>query len=291
MAKTMRVFVTGATGWIGTAVVKELIAAGHRVLGMAHSDAGEAKLRAAGLDAYRADLREPEQLAGGVRECDATIHLAFHMDFSDFAGINKIDREAIAVMLDAGHGKPFVGTNGTLIVAHPGKIALETDDIAVASPLAIRLQAEKLVLAAGGSVVRLAPTVHGAGDHGFVAMLAKLARTNGVAGYLGDGQQHWPAVHRDDAARLYRLAIEASPNRVLHGTAEPGITQRAIAEAIGEAVGVPARSAPPDHFGWLAAVVGLDNRASSTATQQLLGWQPRELRLLADIRANYGRDL
>ncbi|MFT3700070.1 MAG: SDR family oxidoreductase [Kofleriaceae bacterium] len=285
MAKTMRVFVTGATGWIGTAVVKELRTAGHSVLGMAHSDAGAAKLTALGVDVYRADIREPAALVQGVRSTDATIHLAFHMDFSDFAGINKIDREAITAMLSV--KKPLIGTNGTLIVAHPGKVSVETDDVPVASPLAVRHEAEKLVTAAGGTVIRLAPTVHGAGDHGFVAMLVKLARDKGVAGYLGDGQQHWPAVHRDDAAVLYRLALEQAPGGVLHGTAEQGISQRAIAEAIGEGLGVSVRSVAPDHFGWMAAVVGLDNRASNDLTRARLGWLPEGVGLLDDIRANY----
>lgn len=285
MTKTMRVFVTGATGWIGSAVVKELRAAGHDVLGMAHSDAGAAKLAAIGVDVHRADLREPEQLVAGVRATDATIHLAFHMDFSDFAGINAIDRAAIAAMLDV--GKPFVGTNGTLIVAHPGRVAVETDDDPVDSPVAVRIEAERMVVAKGGSVVRLAPTVHGAGDKGFIAMLVALAREKGVAGYLGDGQQHWPAVHRDDAARLYRLAIEAPPSGVLHGIAEEGITQRAIAEAIGAKYGLPLRQVEPAHFGWLAMVVQLDNRASNTATRKKLAWTPTQSTLLDDLRASY----
>lgn len=279
----MRVFVTGATGWIGTAVVRELREAGHTVLGMVHSDAGAAKLAAIGVESYRADLREPASLVDGVRRTDATIHLAFHMDFSDFAGINAIDRAAIAAMLEV--GKPFVGTNGTLIVAHPGVVAVETDDNPVESPLAVRIEAERMVVAKGGSVVRLAPTVHGAGDKGFIAMLIAKARETGVAGYLGDGAQHWPAVHRGDAARLYRLAIGSSG--VLHGIAEEGISQRAIAEVIGARLGVPVRPVEPAHFGWMAMVVGLDNRASNHATRERLGWNPSQPGLLDDMRANY----
>lgn len=295
----MRVFVTGATGWIGTAVVTELLAAGHRVLGMAHSDAGADKLRARGVDVHRADLREPASLVDAVRATDATIHLAFHMDFSDFAGINQIDREAITAMLDAlaGTDKPFVGTNGTLIVAHPGKIAVESDADPVDTPLAVRAQAERLVVDAASrgirtSVIRLAPTVHGAGDKGFIAMLIGLAREKQLAGYLGDGTQHWPAVHRNDAARLYRLAVEnALPGTVLHGVAEQGVMMRTVAETIGEGIGVPATSVSAAdaqaHFGWMQMVVGLDNQASNRATRELLDWTPTEPCLVDDMRASY----
>lgn len=299
MTKTMRVFVTGATGWIGTAVVDELLAAGHRVLGMAHTDASAAKLRARGVDVHRADLREPQRLADAVRATDATIHLAFHMDFSDFAAINQIDRDAIAAMLDAlaGTAKPFVGTSGTLVVAHPGKLAVETDDTPPDSPIAVRLRAEHLVRAAAArdvrtSVIRLAPTVHGAGDKGFIAMLIDVARRTRVAAYIDDGDQHWPAVHRLDAARLYRLAVEgAPPGTVLHATAEQAISLRTIAALISHHLDVPIQRIPAAdaraHFGWLAMPVGLDNRASSAATRALLDWQPTHPGLLDDMRAHY----
>lgn len=295
----MRVFVTGATGWIGTAVVKELRAAGHSVLGMAHSDAGADKLKAQGVEVYRGDLRDPKSLVEGVRATDATIHLAFHMDFSDFPKMNQIDRDAIRAMLDAmaGTDKAFVGTNGTLVVAHPGKLALETDESPPSSPLAIRLQAERLVLDASkrgvrGSVIRLAPTVHGAGDKGFIAMLIHIAREKRAAGYVDEGNNHWPAVHRDDAARLYRLAVEsAPPGTVLHGTAEEGISMRDIAETISKGAGVPTKSVPAAeagaHFGWLSMVVGLDNQASSEATRARLGWKPEQPGLLDDMRSHY----
>ncbi|APR82771.1 Putative dyhydroflavanol-4-reductase [Minicystis rosea] len=292
-------FVTGATGWIGTAVLKELREAGHSVLGMAHSDAGADKLKARGVEGHRGDIRDPKCLVDGVRATDATIHLAFHMDFSDFPKINQIDRDAISTMLDAmaGTNKAFVGTNGTLVVSKPGEVAFETDDSPADSPLAIRLSAERLVLDAAkrgvrGSVIRLAPTVHGAGDKGFITMLINLAREKGSAGYVDDGDHHWPAVHRDDAARLYRLAVEsAPPATVLHGTAEEGITMRAIAETIGKGAGVPTRRVPVAeagaHFGWMSMVVGLDNRVSSEATRARFGWKPEQPGLLDDMRAHY----
>ncbi|MBU8894604.1 SDR family oxidoreductase [Corallococcus sp. M34] len=295
----MRVFVTGATGWIGTAVVKELREAGHSVLGMAHSDAGAVKLQAQGVDVYRGDLRDPTTLVEGVRATDATIHLAFHMDFTDYPGINRMDRDAITAMLEAmaGTNKAFVGTNGTLVVANPGKVALETDAALGNSPLTVRAQAERLVVDAAkrgvrGSVIRLAPTVHGAGDKGFIAMLIHLAREKKAAGYVDDGNQHWPAIHRDDAARLYRLAVEsAPPGTVLHGTAEMGIPMRAIAETISQGAGVPTTRVPASeasaHFGWMSMVVGIDNLASNQATRELLGWKPERPGLLDDMRAHY----
>jgi len=295
----MRVFVSGATGWIGTALLKELRAAGHSVLGVARDDAGAAKLAAQGVDVLRGDVRDPQSLVEGARSCDATVHLAFHMDFSDFAGANRIDREAIGAMLDAmaGTHKPFVGTTGTLLVAHAGKVALETDAEPAPTPITVRHQAERIVVEGAKrgvrtSVVRLAPTVHGAGDKGFIHMLIDVARAKKVAAYVGDGNQHWPAVHRDDAARLYRLALErAAPGTVLHGTAEEGITQRAIADTIAKATGLPTASIPAAeavaHFGFLGLVVGLDNRTSSEATQRLLGWKPTGPGLLEDMRAHY----
>lgn len=299
MTKTMRVFVTGATGWIGTAVLKELRGAGHSVLGMAHSDAGADKLKAQGVEVYRGDIRDPKCLVEGVRATDATIHLAFHMDFSDYPKMNQIDRDAISAMLDAmaGTNKAFVGTNGTLVVSKPGKVAFEADESPADSPLTVRFQAERLVVDAAkrgvrGSVIRLAPTVHGAGDKGFIAMLINIAREKKAAGYVDDGNQHWPAVHRDDAARLYRLAVEsAPPGTVLHGTAEEGITMRAIAETISKGTRVPTKSVPAAeagaHFGWMSMVVGLDNRASNKATRELLGWKPEQPGLLDDMRAHY----
>ena len=297
----MRVFVTGATGWIGSPLVKELHAAGHSVLGMAHSDAGANKLKEQGVDAFRGDIRDPASLVEGVRASDATIHLAFAHDLmtTDILRANEIDRNAIAVMLDAmaGTNKAFVGTNGTLQVSQPGKVAFETDESPPSSPLAIRSQAERMVREAAkrgvrSTVIRLPPTVHGAGDKGFIPMFIDVARQKRVAAYVEDGTNHWPAVHREDAARLYRLAVERAPaGSVLHGNAEEGIMWRAIAETVGRAVGVPTKSVPAAeaaaHFGWIAMVVSLDNRASSAATRESLGWTPEQPGLLEDIRAHY----
>lgn len=299
MSKTMRVFVTGATGWIGTAVLKELRAAGHSVLGMAHSDAGADKLKVSGVEVYRGDLQDPESLIQGVRATDATIHLAFYMDFSDFPKMLQIDRNAISAMLEAmaGTGKAFVGTNGTLSVARTGKLILETDEVPNSSPAGARLQSERLVREAAGrgvrsSVIRLAPTVHGAGDKGLIAMLINMARAKQAAGFIEAGDPRWPAVHREDAARLYRLAVEGAPaGAVLHATAEEGISMRAIAQTISAGLGVPARSVPAAqaaaHFSWMSMLVGQDNRVSSQATRELLGWTPGQAGLLQDMRAHY----
>lgn len=299
MSKRMRVFVTGASGWVGTAVLKELREAGHGVLGMAHSDAGAKKLKAQGIEVYPGDIRDPQCLVEGVRATDATIHLAFHMDFSDFPKINQIDREAISVMLGAMEGthKAFVGTNGTLVVSKPGAVAYEADAPSNSSPLALRYQAERLVVDAAkrgirSSVIRLAPTVHGVGDKGFVAMLVAMAREKKSAAFVDEGNFHWPAVHREDAARLYRLALEnAAPGSVFHATAEEGIRMREIAETISQGTGVPTTSVQAAdaaaHFGWMSMVVTHDNRTSSQATRALLGWKPEKEGLLDDMRAHY----
>ncbi|MFT3697877.1 MAG: SDR family oxidoreductase [Kofleriaceae bacterium] len=296
MAKTMRVFVTGATGWIGTPTVKALKAAGHHVIGLAYSDAGADKLKGWGVDVHRGDIKDPKTLGDGVRAADATIHLAFAHDVmmkeGDIAKANQIDRDAITAMLEAGRGKPFIGTNGTLQVSQPGRVAVETDQAPPNSPLSVRSQAEKLVRDAGGSVVRLPPTVHGKGDFGFIKMFIDIAKQKQVSAYIGDGANHWPAVHHADAATLYRLAVEAAPpGSALHGNAEEGVTTKAIAETIAKGLGVPLKSMSHEeavaHFGFLGHVFALDNRASSAWTRDKLGWKPSEVGLLDDMRTNY----
>lgn len=289
----MRVFVTGATGFVGSATVQELLKAGHQVLGLARNDANVAALAQAGVEAHRGELSDPESLAAGARACDGVAHLGFIHDFSQFAANIETDRRAVAAMAGAleGSGKPLVIASGTLMVAH-ARPATEQDG--PLDPEAGRAASETIVLAAAGrgvrgSVVRLSPTVHGAGDHGFVPRLVAAAREHGVSPFVGDGETRWPAVHRLDAARLFRLALErAEPGSRLHAAAEEGIAMRAIAETIGEGLGVPVRSITaeeaPAHFGFLAALVAMDNPTSSAHTRQTLGWDPREAGLLSDMR-------
>jgi nucleoside-diphosphate-sugar epimerase len=293
----MRVFVTGATGFIGTAVVRELTTAGHGVLGLARSDGAAEALARAGAAVQRGELADHDSLASAARACDGVIHLAFIHDFSAYPAAAEADRRAIEALARAlaGSGKPLVVTSGSAMTAPtaPGRASTEAD---VASPekAGPRAASEALALAAAGrgvraSVVRLAPSVHGAGDHGFVPELIGIARRTGVAGYLGDGSNRWPAVHRLDAARLYRLVLErAEPGTRWHGVAEEGVPMRAIAGLIGERLGLPVRSITaeeaPAHFDWMARFVGIDNPTSSAVTRETLGWRPEGPDLLTDMR-------
>ena len=291
----MRVFVTGATGFIGSAIVRELQMAGHEVLGLARNDEAAHRLARSGVEVHRGDLSDVEGLAAGARACDGVVHTAFIHDWSrsitDRAEVDRRAVEAMAGALEEGSNRPLVVTSGTLMVAL-GRIATEED--APPDPIGPRAESEEVVLAAAGrgvrgSVVRLAPTVHGRGDHGFVPRLIEIARRTGIAAYVGDGANRWPAVHRLDAARLFRLALErAAPGTRLHGAAEEGIPMRAIAETIGEGLGVPVRSIvtdeAPAHFEWLAPFVQMDNPTSSAITRESVGWRPREAGLLSDMR-------
>jgi len=288
----MRVFVTGATGFIGSAIVQELIAAGHQVLGLARSDASAGALAQIGVEAHRGDLSDTESLAAGARACDGVIHTAFIHDFSQFEANVETDRRAVEALAGAleGSDKPLVIASGTLMVAHAHPATERDAPMSLAMP---RAASEATVLAAArrgvrGSVVRLPPTVHGAGDHGFVPRLIAAAREKGVSPYVGDGENRWPAVHRLDAARLFHLALErAEPGSRLHAAAEEGIPMRTIAQAIGQGLGVPVRSLAgeeaPAHFGFLAAFVAMDNPTSSALTRQTLRWDPREAGLLTDM--------
>lgn len=311
MTKTMRVFVTGATGFIGSAICKELVAAGHKVLGLSRSDAGADALKQQGIEVQRGSLEDHASLVAAARACDAVIHMAFIHDFSDIERNIRVDREAITAMLDAlaGTDKPFVGTNGTLQVAGVDflapsseiqaakRLAVETDRAPAGPGLHGRAANEHLAIDAAvrgirTSVVRLPPTVHGAGDKGFIPMIIRTARERGAAAYVAEGNNVWPAVHRKDAARLYRLAIEGVPaGTVLHAVAEQGVKWRDIAETIAKGTGLATRSLAPAeaaaHFGWMAGVVRTDNPTSSEATKQLLGWQPTETGLIADMRDHY----
>jgi len=288
----MRVFITGGSGFIGSAVVPELLAAGHRVLGLARSDASAKALAAAGAEVLRGDLNDLESLRRGSGACEGVIHLGFIHDFSNFEASIRTDRSAIETIGEAlaGSGRPFVIASGTLGVA-PGRLA--TEDIPF-NPEAHPRAANAVVglaFAERGvrvSFVRLAPTVHGPGDHGFVATLVKIAREKGVAGTIGDGSSRWNAVHRLDAARLFVLALEqAAPGAVLHAVADESVSQRTIAEVIGRKLGLPVRSIAPDaagaHFGWLARFLVLDQPASSTLTRERLGWAPTHPGLLEDL--------
>jgi nucleoside-diphosphate-sugar epimerase len=292
----MKVFVTGATGYIGSALVHELLEAGHQVLGLARSDSTAAVLTAAGAEVHRGTLDDLDSLRSGIAAADSVINLAYVHDFSNIEDADEIDLRAVETMVAAleGIGKPFVGTSGTLILP-PGRLGTEED----AGPTGVRRVASEnaaLSIAKRGvrsAVVRLAPTVHGKGDvHGFIPSLIGIARTKGVSAFIGDGSNRWPAVHRLDAARLFRLAVEAaSAGSRLHGVAEEGVPFRDIAEAIGRqlklsVVSIAAEDAG-DHFGWLSAMVSVDNPTSSVLTRKRLGWQPKEPALIADIEEGH----
>ena len=290
----MRVFVTGATGFVGTAIVQELIGAGHQVLGLARSDASAQKLIAAGAEVHRGDLEDLESLRSGADQADGVIHAGFIHDFTRFAevcGIDKIAIETIAEVM-AGSDRPFIVTSGTALVS-PGKLASE-DIIPPVNPAWPRASeqsadaaAEKGVRAA---VVRLSPSVHGDGDkHGFIPIMVNIAKEKGVSAYIGKGQNRWNAVHRSDAAHLFRLALEnASPKARYHASAEEAITVKIIAEAIGKQLDLPVISIAPEnaaeHFGWFAQMAAIDCPSSSIWTQEQLNWQPTHSTLLTDIK-------
>ncbi|WP_127503612.1 SDR family oxidoreductase [Actinoplanes solisilvae] len=285
----MRVFVTGASGWIGSAVVPDLLAHGHEVTGLARSDAAAGQLAAAGARVLRGNLDTLDVLSQGAKESDAVIHLAFVHDFGNFAESLRKDRAAIDTIGAAldGTGRPFAIASGTLGLL-PGRVATERDlpDPATAHP---RTQSAAAALALEDRgvrplVVRLAPTVHGEGDKGFVPTLIDLARERKTAGYIGLGSNRWTAVHRDDAATVFRLAVEKAPaGSVLHAVAEEGVTGREIAEAIGRGLGVPVAPATPDELGWIGPLFALDSPASHALTSELLGWEPTGPGLLDDL--------
>jgi nucleoside-diphosphate-sugar epimerase len=293
----MRILVTGASGWIGSASAIELIAAGHQVVGLVRSDAAAAKVAALGAEVVRGTLEDLPALHAAAREVDGVVHLAYLHDFSRMDDAARIDRAAIEAFGDAlaGRGGPLLIASGTLGLAR-GRVGREIDQPDPAAHPRVANAAHALALAQRGVrsiVVRFPPTVHGGGgDHGFVAMLARTARQRGVSAYLGDGANRWPAVHRLDAAALVRLAIDhAAPGAVLHAVAEEGVATRDIAHALGSALGLPTAAVAAEHaaghFGWLAAFYGADAPASSTATRTSLGWTPRQPTLLADIAAGH----
>ncbi len=295
----MRVFVTGASGWIGSALVPELLGAGHEVVGLARSDSSAAALKAAGAEVVRGSLDDLDVLRDAAAGADGVVHLAFAHDIAFSGGFEQaavMDRRTIEAFGDAlaGSDRPFVLASGLMLVT-PGRVATEADDAVDGPAEGPRVRHDNAVatvaLAGRGvrsSVVRLPPTVHGDGDPGFMATLVDIARKHGTAGYVSDGAVRWPAAHRSDVARLFRLALEKAPaGSTLHGNAEAGVELREVAGAIGRGLGVPAAPVPAaeaeEHFGWLGPFFGLDSPASSTHTQELLGWTPEGPGLIADL--------
>jgi nucleoside-diphosphate-sugar epimerase len=282
---TVRIFVTGATGFIGSATVTELIEAGHEVIGLARSDQGVAALEAAGAIPHRGDLEDLDSLRAGAAAADRVIHTAFVHDFSRLQDSGAIDLRAVETLAES--GRPLVITSGTALVT-PGRAATENDMSDPNGAGSHRAPSEHAALAHGGVVVRFPPSVHGEGDHGFVPVLIGVARERGVAAYVGDGANRWAAVHRRDAARLFRLAVESAPaGSVLHGVGEEGVPTRQIAEAIGRHLNVPVASISAEeaveHFGWIGRFFGIDVPASSAITQAKLGWRPTHPGLIEDL--------
>jgi len=293
----MRVFVTGATGFIGSAVVRELIDSGHQVLGLARSDAAAKSLIAAGanVNVHRGSLQDLESLRSGAAAADAVIHTAFIHDFSNYGPAAEADKRAIESLGGelVGSDRPLIVTSGTLLAQRQGPLATEED---AHNPNFPRKSEDAALALAGrgvrASVLRLPPSVHGSGDHGFVPQLISIAREKGVSAFIEDGLNRWPAVHRLDAAHLYRLVLEkGSAGVTYHGVADEGVPTREIAEAIGRGLNVPVVSksheAAADHFGWIARFFGIDGPASSAQTRERLGWRPVQPGLIADLSAEH----
>jgi nucleoside-diphosphate-sugar epimerase len=290
----MRIFVTGASGWIGSAVVPELIGAGHQVLGLARSDASAKAVADLGAEVLRGDLSDTDVLRAGALDSDGVIHLAFVVPSVSEAA-TRTDAAAIETFVTAlaGSGQPLVISGATLVT--PGRPATERDELVAAGPIAARIATMRSALAAADQGVRsclvmLPRSVHGQGErHGFIPQLIAAARAKGVCGYIGDGASRWPAVHVKDAATLYRLAVEqASPGTVLNAVGDEGVPVREIAETIGRHLNLPARSLPAEEFsGMLVYLLSRDMPASSAITQELMGWKPVHPGLIEDIEQGH----
>jgi nucleoside-diphosphate-sugar epimerase len=291
----MRVFITGATGFIGSAIVRELIDAGHQVLGLARSDAAAKSLIVGGAQVHRGNLGDLDSLRSGAAASDAVIHTAFIHDFSNYAPAAETDRRAIETLgaALANSDRPLIVTSGTLLAQREGPLATENDPSNSNFPR--KSEQAALAIASRGvrvSILRLPPSVHGEGDHGFVPALIGIARQKGVSAYVGDGVNRWPAVHRLDAAHLYRLVLEeGSAGTTYHGVADEGVPIRNIAEVIGRRLNVPVVSKSHEdaaaHFGWITDFFTLDGPASSAQTRDGLQWRPVQPGLIADLDSDH----
>lgn len=289
----MRVFVTGASGFVGSAVVKDLIGAGHTVVGLARSDANADALKSAGAGVLAGSLEDVESLRKGAAAADGVIHCAFNHDFSKFAENSAMDRRAIEAMGQAleGSGRPLIVTSGMALLT-PGKVSTEDDTRDPSTSHFPRVSEETGESFAARGVramtMRLPPSVHGDGDHGFVPRLIQIAREKGASAYIGEGANRWPAVHRLDAARLYRLALEnGQAGARYHAVGDDGLPFREIARAIAEGLGVPlisvAQAEAEKHFGWFAMFAGIDAPTSAAKTVAALDWRPQHVGLIEDL--------